>query len=654
MRKAVGAGLVCFLWAFRPAPGAGAPPRSPEAVGATVEEVVQAGRFDIDVVKAIRDLPREALPRLAARLLESTNAAMRSQAILLLETNPSESATASLRKVLADPNPGNRARAALYLAKQAGDPRARQLLLEAAADPDPRLALPAVECLGRLGGTNVPVVLRKLLEGENIDGRVRRAAITAAGSARAAECTPALLKLLASQELRGQHRTDTVRLCDMAAAALEQIHPLGIAETPAVYFSGPVAKRDECIAQWRQWGTQGGTRTQAPSWDANVARLVAECFPSLLDPATPPEQRQAGKRRIAAVMRTTFCLGDLPGVDAVAGPAAQDVVCIVRALGEPSRQQFVNCWQSLQAAYEKDFLPAEKARSAKPDGQASEFIGFAERQTGFPRLWVWSLCRNFVERFPDSAARSQIDGVRVRLEAGFAQEKKRVVLHGHIPVLEPLPARSPPAGATMMTPDGPTAVYDAVYASPSDWSLHRDAIDLCRRTNVTAEDYPFFPQQSKLYPGSEWPFLANAAYKLRVRKSFEAALDFANRALILNPANAKSLAVRGIIQMAAGHEDAALRDLAAACGIDPRSLGDEPETVRAVVLLAAGALRNEGDGAAVRTHLAACGDLRAYGEKQPVSANPAYKEAMRKLGPARPAPALPSPSRPAGRQAPGP
>jgi tetratricopeptide (TPR) repeat protein len=215
------------------------------------------------------------------------------------------------------------------------------------------------------------------------------------------------------------------------------------------------------------------------------------------------------------------------------------------------------------------------------------------------------------------------------METGFRKNKTRIVLHGHIPVLEPIPPKAA-AGASMI-PDGATAVENAVTANPSDWGAHRNAIDFCRRANVATPDYPLFLQQYQLYRGNEWTFLANAAYKLRVMKEPAVALDFADKALILNPTNAKCLAVRGIIRMADGKREAAARDMAAAYKLDPKSLGDEPETLEAALLFAERMVLTQADKVAARSCLLELGELRAYGTQAAVKMSPKYGRLLSQL-----------------------
>jgi len=616
-------GTVCFICFLAAALGAEAP--SVEQVRGAVEEAVRTGVCDLRVAFAIYKLPRDQRPPLAARLADSPHPAMRNQAVLILQDFPPQVAGETMRKLFADKDRSIQTTAALYLARETKDPQARALLLQSASDPDPQVAAQAVGALGRLGGAGVDDQLLKLLQNKAAPKPVRFAAIIAAGQARAVGCTPALLALLDDREPGGRHPGDTVRFCDMAAYALERIHQINHMGAADFYAASPVAKRDEGVALWKAWAAKGGGQAGPDSREAYLGRLIEESLKTLLD-SPDEEARKSIRTRLEAAFRMTLCLGDLPGVDVVIAPSVRDLWRILQVTDEGSWGMLLNSWHGLQLEFRAKMVPKEKASA--PDRQALAFLLLAEGAATYPRVWVWALCRNFGEAFPKSGLVAQATELKARLEARFREERQKVVLHGHIAVLEPLPKPHDPHPSVV--PSEATAIWMNLGQEPSNWARHRAAIEHCRATKSTMKDYPAFSQQSTLYRGSEYPFLGNAAYQWRVRNNPKLALEFADKALILNPGNPKAYAIRGMIRVAAGDSsDAALADLMRAFEMDPASLGDEPETPKAAAFLVEKTLA-AGDKAPAQAHLKSLGELRAFNADQPLKATAEFRSLLQR------------------------
>lgn len=613
---------MCFLAA---AMGAEAP--SAEQVRAAVEEAVKAGTCDLRVAFAIQRLPRDQRLPLAARLADSPHPAMRNQAVIILRSFPPQVAGETMRKLFADKDRSIQTTAALYLAKETKDPQARALLLQSASDQDPQVASQAVSALGLLGGPGVDGQLLKLLQDKAAPKPVRFAAILAAGQARAAGCTSSLVALLDDKSPRLMHPTDTARACDLAAAALEQIHQVNHIVPPGAYFTGPWPKREEGIALWKAWGAKGAGQAGPDTREDYLDPLIAESLRKLAD-SPDEEARKNIRARLDAAFKMTFCLGDLPGVDAVIAPSVRDLWRMLRVTDEGSWGTLLNSWHGLQLEFRAKLVPKEKASA--PDRQALAFLLLAEGAATYPKVWAWAFCRNFGEVFPESGLVAQANEVKARLEARFRKERQQVVLHGHTAVLEPLP--KPPDPHPSMVPSEDTAIWMNLGQEPSNWAYHRAAIEHCRATKSTMKDYPAFAQQSTLYRGSEYPFLGSAAYQLRVRNNPKLAIEFADKALILNPGNPKAYAIRGMIRVACGDSPAAaLVDLTHAVEMDPVSLGDEPETPKAAAFLVERTLA-AGDRAVAQAYLKSLGELRAFNAEKPLKATAEFRSLLQRAG----------------------
>ena len=550
---------------------------------------------------------------------------MRRQAIRILENFPPPVSAEPLRKLLNDKDRGNQNWAALYLVRRVNDPDARAVLIKNASDNDPTIAAPAVGVLGNLQGDDVHGLLERLLSDEETPEPVRLAAIVSAGTARVRRCTAPLIDLLDNKERRSPATRDSVRVCDMAASALERIYRINYTGTRNVYFDGSIEARDGGIAVWKEWYASRPKHAALRTRAAYLAKLLDD---SVTELARQPDQsaRSAIKGRLLAALGTTFCLGDLVGVDAVVGPCVRDLARIIQVYSEDHWHGLVKSWRSLQRVYSGKFLPDGHRASSAHEKQALEFICFSGGIASFNRVSLWALCQNFGESFPDSDLLGNVNTIKERLDADFALKKRQVVRHGHIPVLEPV-RKAQQTGN--MIPVASGSLTERVTQEPSEWAHHREAVDYCERNNVVTDRYWYFDQLVRLYVGNEWPFLADAAYQLRVLRRSEHALTSADKALILNPGNPKAYALRGMIRVVAGRGgELALEDLKKAFELDPQSLGDEPETPQAVFFLVEQTLK-AGDKAAARKYLEALGGLKAFRAEQPLKEVDRFKELMR-------------------------
>lgn len=592
-----------------------------------VEAAARGGEFDLSLIQAIYALPRSEQAGLAAELARSPHPAMRRQAIVILQNYPPRVAAASLRKLLGDPDPDNRDWAALYLAQRTGDPKARAILLENARKDNATLAANAIRLLGRLKGPDVSALLLEVLRDEEAPGCVRTAAISAAGEAEAFECTPELARFLDERRPRSDRAGDSVRICDIAAAALERMYRVRKSSLKYVFLTGSVKARDDAIALWKQWYIRQGRTAMGASREHRMATALSESVKTL-ESSSEGDIRYAAKATVQANFSLAFCMGDLRGVDIVVAPSVQDLWSIMRASSEDDWHRFLNPWRDLESAYRAQFLRSSREASLQDDEQAAQFIRFADGVPRFPKVWVWSFCRTFSERFCDSRLLADVDAMRQTLNAGFRRIGRHVVVHGHIPVLEPLPEQVEKMCHSLT---GTALLCSRLKCDPSNWELHQEALTYCALRRTASEQYPLFADICKLYPGNEWPFVANAAYQSRHREEHGVALQFADKALILDPGNPKAYAVRGMIRVVAGKGgELALDDLKKALELDPHSLGDEPETPQAACFLVEQTLR-VGDKAAARKYLEVLGELKAFRAEQPLKDTAKFKELVEQV-----------------------
>ena len=589
-----------------------------------VEQAAGSEAFDPEIVEAVRKVPAKVRVPLALKLMGAANHLMRREAALMLSSCPVRDVGDGFRKLLHDEDVANRNLAASYLAKNTDDREARAVLLTNATHEDPAIATAAVTELGWLRGEDVENVLLQVLQSTETPKAVRIAAIVAAGNAEAKRCTSALAALLEDKERRTDNPRDTARVCDLAASALERIHGINCTGIKDVYFTGPLVKRDEGFAFWKKWAGPQGGEVLVDLRERYIGELLEESSRALLGPADG-KQRPRIKARLSGVLGCSFCLGDFPGVDAVVLPSVRDLWKILRVAETTHWERSLNPWQELERAYEESFRPKVAAPPPAQEQVAADFIAFAKEVTDFPRVWVWSFCRDFVERFPGSDGRAGVERLRAELEGEFRKQQKRIVLHGHTPVLEPRVKEKTSVRSDFVLDYG-AQLGDRVREEPSNWSCHRLIIDHCIRKNIDFyESYPFLTEQAKLYPGNEWPFLADAAYQLRHKHRPEVGVRSADKSLILNPQNPKAYAIRGMVRLALeDKKEEALRDLLDAFDLDHTSLGDEPETPQAVAFLIKKVLDTNPDQAHV--YVEKLGELKAFGAKQPLKETDEFRK----------------------------
>ncbi len=603
-----------------PAAPANVAPVPTDNLSERVSQAVTYGKFDFSIAQEIQKLPRNDQPALAAKLADSPNTAMRYQALLILKEFPPESATDGMRKLLSDKNPETAMQAAAYLACNAKDAEARALLLKNAVDTDPVVAVPAVQALSAINGNDVEKVLLRLLQNAETPKPTLLAAISAAGTAKATKCVPALTALLDNRELRKMYPDDNARVCDISAANLEEI--VGSHRLPVgAYVTASLPERDEEIAAWKEWDAQQASQADPHPRTTLADKLLSQQLVLLME-GTTTDARHATKVRLQQAFHTDFCLGDLPGVTALVAPSAGDEWRIMQANGEDSWFRSVGYWQELDLAYERQFLTSTQL-PGQPDEQAASFLAFADT-TPMPKVWIWSFCRDFADIWPKSAQAPKIATLQARIVVDLAKEHKKVVLHGRIAVAEPTPPLS--VEHPTMIAEGYGAISDALNAAPSSWRRHRAAVAYFAEKNSPLDVYHKLTDFSVQYPGNEWPFIGAAAYELRVRKRLDRGLDYVNRALILNEANSKAYAIRGMLRLTLGKEtdaDWAVTDLKRAYELDLKSLGDEPETHAAIALLIGKALEAK-DTARAKEYLKTLGSLRAFGSDQPFQSTDTY------------------------------
>ena len=464
-------------------------------------------------------------------------------------------------------------------------------------------------------------LLLELLKDHETPAPVRAACIAAAAESGALGCTPILVSLLDDEGSADPEAEADVRLCDLAAAALERMHRINYTGIAELYQSGPLEKRDAGIALWKAWHAAQG-KTRLDRWrEVYAGKLMGQTV-TLLDGAPDRGERAIIKSRLRAALGTSFCLGDLPGVDAVVSPNVADLWRIMRVQGEKRWRILLSTWRGLERAYDAQFVPKATEAQWGPDRQALALILFARDITAFPKVWAWSFCRDFAEQFPASNLLKDVDQVKQELTATFREQNRQVVLHGRIAQLEPVLA---PGGDGPSRPDDISFLQGRIAQQPSNWAYHCAVIDYCARQKISADYHPHLPDLVKLYPGNEWLCLAEAAYQMRVTKRRRSALEYADKAAILNPGNPKVYAVRGMAHLTVGRsKQVALDDLTKAFTLDPASLGNEPETVRAVTFLVEKTWRYR-DKQKARGYVKTLAPLRAFGSQVPLKDNGAFK-----------------------------
>lgn len=594
--------------------GLAQPGDAPEQVRLQVESLVRSGAYDRSIGKAIQALNDGEQLRLSGLLATSGNPASRKTALRILVQLPGELVEDKIRELARDHVADIRMEAAGWLVANSDDDEAWEMLMAGAVSDDRDTAIESVKALSALQGDRIETALISIIENDDVLPATIVTAMHAVARRRSQSFALPLAGRLRDTRSRGLFRGDTVRLCDIAAASLEQIYRTNYTGIRDLYETGTIEQRDGGIATWLAWFAEHGHDAPIPAWETTVL-TTAQTVVGRLTADTPPAEsderlRLAGQLR--SVLGIACCLGQLEGVDRIVAPSVDDLARILHVHGRKEGNRFLNEWNSLDTAFMRQFMPNRDKQPSSPESDAVDFIEFVKGLEPVPELWLWSFCRDYLSAFQAGSRQARVRTIMAELEDRFrTQRRRQVVLHGRIAVLEPIPHDAKPSGPGDMVPDGGTASAHLIAQYPSDWSLHRREIERFRRMGGDFDVYPNFTNHARLYPGSEWPFIADAAYQTGVRSNHAAALVQANKALVLNPRNPKAYTVRAAAFLAAGDKDRALDDVMTAYRLDPAALGDEPETFRLLTLLIRHA--SQGDRHPL---LEAVGALRAYGRQR--------------------------------------
>lgn len=138
---------------------------------------------------------RAATPKKLAAWLDDARPAVRDRAIASLAQRAG-AALPALRKVLQPPSSSRLRQNAVWTLARIGTPRARSLLCEALADPDPGVRQAATHSVGDLRDESATTALTKMVIEDELP--IRREAATALGLIGKAEAVPALVESLRS------------------------------------------------------------------------------------------------------------------------------------------------------------------------------------------------------------------------------------------------------------------------------------------------------------------------------------------------------------------------------------------------------------------------------------------------------------------------
>lgn len=558
---------------------------TPEQLRQQLQELVESGRCDLRVSSNVGNLPKDKRPPLIELMAACPHPTMRYQAARLIEQFPPQVANAAMRRLLKDKDGLVQTIAAEYWARTTKDADARTILFRHTRNKRWEVSVRAVRALIRLKGADVGQHLAKLAVDTSTPMQVRLAALSGIGVLRLPEATPMLRAMLDDRTPCATQPKDTMRMCDRAAVILESVHQINHTGVKRLYDTGPLERRDQAIVAWKKWLTDHAERPYGRWWWVYAGQLVEQTKTAL--PEAGKTERAIIKQKLRQCFGTTFCLGELPGIDAIVIPSLDDLWRVCQVAG---RREQVSRFSlaSRASAFERLFLPTVK-KALGPREQALSFVAYLQADPRFDRLELWGLCRNFAARYK---VRGQMSKTIMGLEREFAEYRRRVVLHGHIPVLEPVPAAKLPPGARRTIRRYFGYLLDQAEQEPSNWARHRQLVDYWVQQEPEKrprlERYPLLDAHLQRYLANDWMHLADAIWKLRVLRQPQLALEAADRALTLNPDNAKAYALRGIARLAIDDDkQAALADLTQALERDPAALGNEPETEQAAKFLLA-------------------------------------------------------------------
>jgi tetratricopeptide (TPR) repeat protein len=550
---------------------------------------------------------------------------MRRQAILLLQAYPPEVTGKAFKCLLRDPDSGNQNLVAQYLVLRSYDGEARKVILHNATVDDPAVATSAIGVLGALQGEDVDSVLLETLRSKNAPRSVRLAAILAAGTSRATKCSESLFALLSSEERRSTNVLDRSRICDLAASSLERMHGINHTGIDNVYHKGTLEDRDAGIGLWRQWHKSYG--------DEPIERWRLLYLNGLIDQAerlsAANEPMGTCSNRLRAALGTTFCLNEGVGSNRIIISSVRGIWRLLQVTPQDRWQSIIGPWKNLDRRCREVGLFSDPVEKQSAKKQAFEFVLFANGEREFPRVAVWALCRDYSEAFPASTYFAEIEKIKDELDSGFRKEFKKVVLHGRRPVLEPIPREVELPDPKQVIAYG-NALGNRIIQEPSNWSYHRLMVEYFIRTKRKDERYPLYYQVWR-YPENEWPHLADSIYQHRHRHDLAAAIESADKAIILNPQNAKAYVIRGIIKMEEKKtREAAFSDLRRAFNLDPKSFGDEPETAEAVAFFLEGIVAIGGSKHG-RIYWLGLQDLKSFRSEIPLKNTPRFNELSKRI-----------------------
>jgi tetratricopeptide (TPR) repeat protein len=581
-----------------------------QTLRAAVDKALSIPGYDRKIFQDLGKLPPAERAGLLGTFCQATSIRMRMQALEELTAMEPKDAAKAVRAFAKDEIVDVSVLAYAYLYFRTGDEDAKPHLVESLAAKKFVTAMAAAKCVARFvdeKGNNA--LLAELLLSPTHPPKVRYEAMVSAGTHRNRAALPPLFRLLADTTPLKRTPTDTARLCDYAAQSIGRIY--GARRVPAdTYYRAELAVRDQAIAKWQAWGAkQMDLLTADPSADvaADVAREALALF------ATGTGDAKAGRAAIVLAAAGNMCLGILPGIDRVILPSVRDQFRVLSVLGKEKGRGEVQHWDALDLRLRREFLPKHPdLEGSGEDTQAAAFIQFlveSPRQTGhrFPLDWAWSFCRSFPEVFPASKHRAEVAGYADRIRERIRQQNQRIVMHGTIPELEPIPVPEAPPKPGGMVQIGLGAISRKYQNEPSEWRHYRDAVaylaeSVARRRAAGKQvaPHPLFENQMiGTYPANEVPLLGEAALYLRVWEDPATALAYANKAKILNPQNPKVQAILGMIcrQFDPPRDDQAFAALQEAVRLGPKSLGGEPESAQTIAFYLLQVRKRDGEKA---------------------------------------------------------
>jgi hypothetical protein len=578
------------------------------------EAVTQAVRNDAFDARVLRELSKLADGDRASLLGEFTQAAssqMRQRAVEELVPLAPELAGEAVRGFADDKLPEVSTLALAYLYLKLDDKEAEKGYLDSLASPERARAVAAGRALALFPDVaKVGQLYADILLGETYPLAVRGESMMAAGDRRNRSALPVLFQLLGDPTPLQRTPDDTMRLCDLAAQTIERVYRAHRIPMDAYYRAKPEV-RDRAIAQWQAWAATQADVTKADPQAEVAAETANDALQAF---STDDGDREAGRAGIVLAFSGNMCLGILPGIDEVILPSVRDFSRMLSALKDDCRNPEVRFWDALDLRLRREFLPQnpELSKSGK-DAQAVAFIRFVvenPEQTGyrFPLDWAWSFCRNFPEVFPTSEHRQTVKGYGDSILERVREQGQMIVMHGTLPELEPIPKAEGPPKPGGMVQVGYGAIEQRLKNQPSEWQYYRDAVTflakiVARRRARGEQVAPFAAFENQMigtYPANEVPLLGEAALHLRVWSDPATALAYAGKAEILNPGNPKVHAILGMIhlQFDPPQADEAYAALRKAVGLEPGSIGGEPESQQAVDFLLQELEKREGAKAA--------------------------------------------------------